>query len=321
MVPQTENLPNFSTAKGSNGEAQFLQDADRWWGAYTGAPSFCTSIKKEFHHRIQTDGFSASILTIPLSTQSATAAHKRKRQPTDQGWVRGMEAGVIMQAQQTGHLVGVDPGRRAIFTAAVHTDTAAAHLGDTHLDQTTKYRTFSWSAKRWHEESGSNERKQKAKTWLEEEPLLHQAMLNTPTPKVATVQLYTAHILHRLQHAEAVGDFYSKPKHRKLRRKAKIRRQKALQKACNDISLRSHKTVVAYGDAGFSCSSRGLAPTPTSSLRRKLGNTCRVCDVDEFRTSMLCCACHNTMTGMPLVPRVSDRGCKHPRPGELLALQ
>ena len=235
--------------------------------------------------------------------------------------MRGVEAGVIRQAQQTGHLVGLDPGRRAIFTSAVHTATAQAHLGDAQLSHSHKYKICSWSAKRWHEESGSNERKQKAKAWLEEEPVLHNAMLQTPTPKTASVQLYTLHITHRLQHTDAVVDFYSKPKHRKLRRKAKIRRQKALQKVCNSISLGNHKTVVAYGDAGFSCSSKGLAATPTSSLRRKLASTCRVCDVDEFRTSMLCCACHQKMSGMPLIPRVSDRGCDHPRPGELPALQ
>ena len=99
-------------------------------------------------------------------------------------------------------------------------------------------------------------------------------MLNTPTPKVATVQLYTTHITHRLQHADAVADFYSKPKHRKLRRKAKIRRQKALQKFCNRISLGSHKTVVAYGDANFSCSQWRQLPPPAFDASCKTGARC-----------------------------------------------
>ena len=161
---------------------------------------------------------------------------------------------------------------------------------------------------RWHEVSRSKEHKAKSDNWLQDAPALRANLLSTPTPKVADTQAFGNHINHRLQHALSVQQHFTKPCQCKLRRKRKVRQQKALQEVCNTISLHSSKTVVAYGDAKFSSSSRGLAPTPTCSLRRHLGTTCTVCDVDEFRTSMLCCECHRAMVGMPI-------------PGKLLALQ
>ena len=246
------------------------------------------------------------------AASASTRQQKRKRAAdTDpnQQWVRGTDAAVIKQAQLDGQLAAVDPGRRSIFTAAVHNrEGMEQHLQAASPTLSQRYRTFSWSSSRWHEVSGSKEHKAKSDKWLQDAPAIRANLLSTPTPKVADTHAFGSHIHHRLQHALAVQQHFTKPCHRKLRRKRKIRQQKALQEVCNTISLHSSKTVVAYGDAKFNSSSRGLAPTPTSSLRRHLGTTCTVCDVDEFRTSMLCCACHRAMVGMPI-------------PGKLLALQ
>lgn len=318
VVPQEAKLPNFSTAKGSNGEAQFIIDADKWWNDYTGAPSFCEekSVRRRFAHRIATDGYSASIATTkdaptpaPAAAVPTARASKRKRgaqsatpDEAEQVWLRGITADSLSQARQRGdHMVGLDPGRRDIFTAVYHHEGAEQHLQEAHPADHNKYRSISWSKQRWYEVSGINEHIAKSNYWLketDESRRLHQALLQTPTAKVANEQAFCEHITHRMQHAASATRYFRQPCHRKLRRKRKIRRQAALQQACNTISCYRHSTIVAYGDAKFASSSKGLAPTPTSSLRRQLANTCRVCDVDEFRTSKLCSACHRAMLGM-----------------------
>lgn len=330
---EVPNLPTFST-KGDNGEARFTQDADKWWRQCTGAPAFCDSIQKKFAHRVSTDGYSASVTTRRPLRQPVPAAPsrppKRKRGTSDvtdsakdpnKQWVRGIDADAIRQAvscdypQQEGYLVALDPGRRSIFTAVVHDPhgDSQQHLQDPQPDPLDKYFSLSWSNKRWHDVSGSNESKAKSKHWLQEAPAVQAALLSTPSPKTSTIQAFGQHIQHRLQHANAVLSHFLTPCHRKLRRKRKMRYQKALQEVCSTISQGNRNTIVGYGDARFHSSSRGLAPTPTTALRRHLGTICRVCDVDEFRTSMLCCACHRPMVGMPLQPFSS--------PGELLAPQ
>lgn len=310
MVPPEARLPNFSTVAGSNGERQFSLDADKWWNDYTGAPSFCETVHRKFANRIVTDGYSASVvITMPappvMPAPSARPA-KRKRvaqsnvsAEADQAWIRGITADSLKQARMKGdRMVGLDPGRRDIFTAVIHQEGAEQHLQSAHPTKSDKYCSLSWSNKRWHEVSGSKEHSAKSTYWLQANPVLHNALLQTPTAKVASERAFCAHIAHRMQHAAAVAQHFSQPCHRKLRRKRKIRQQAALQQACNTISERKRTTVVAYGDAKFASSSKGLAPTPTSSLRRQLARTCKVCDVDEFRTSQLCCACHRVMPGM-----------------------
>ncbi|KAL3142401.1 hypothetical protein ABBQ38_002736 [Trebouxia sp. C0009 RCD-2024] len=331
---EVPNLPTFST-KGDNGEARFTQDDDKWWRQCTGAPAFCDSIKKKFAHRVSTDGYSASVITRRPLRQPVPAAPsrppKRKRGTSDAAdcvdpnkqWVRGVDAEAIRQVasstnpQQEGYLVALDPGRRSIFTAVVHDPNpnvdSQQHLQDPQPHSLDKYFSLSWSNKRWHEVSGSNESKAKSKHWLQEAPAVQAALLSTPSPKTASTQAFGQHIQHRLQHADAVLSHFLRPRHCKLRRKRKMRYQKALQEVCSTISQGNRNTIVGYGDARFHSSSKGLAPTPTTALRRHLGTTCRVCDVDEFRTSMLCCACHRPMVGMPLQPMLS--------PGELLAPQ
>ena len=81
--------------------------------------------------------------------------------------------------------------------------------------------------------------------------------------------------------------------------------QFAMASMCNSITGGKADTIVAYGDAKFACSGKGNEATPTTSVRRRLGTQCRVYDVDEFRTSKLCCACHSEMAGMPL-PQSGD---------------
>ena len=312
-----DNVPSYSP----KAEAEFTRDADKWWRECTGAPAFCDLIGKKFSKRVSTDGYAASVTTSrplrqPVDTTQERRS-KRKRGTTaatdsvndiNQQWVRGIEPEAIRQvasctsAQQEGYLVALDPGRRSIFTAVEHTPPRACeqHLQDTSPPATSKYLSFSWSNKRWHEVSGTNEHKAKSAKWLQDAPAVEKALLETPSAKTANIQAFEQHIKHRLQHADAVLSHFSKPCHRKMKRKKKIRRQKALHEVCKTISRGSCNTIVGYGDARFSSSSKGLAPTPTSSLRRHLGRSCRVCDVDEFRTSMLCCACHRPMDGMPL---------------------
>ena len=330
LVLAAANLPNFST--GQDGEKRFIREADKWWGDYTAAPAFCAELKKEFNHRVVTDGYSASVVTVrPLPQPGPESASGKRKcgQPAaldddvNQVWVRGISAEAINMGREAGHrLVGLDPGRRALFTTAVHADQAKQHIQDRHLISQNKYQGISWSHNRWHEESGTREHNAKVDKWLRDAPTVHQVLLATPTAKVATVEAFGSHVSYMSQHAKLVTDHFGEPCHRKMRRKRKIRRQAALQKACNHISQGKGTTIVAYGDAKFSCASKGLAPTPTTAIRRQLGRSCRVCDVDEFRTSMLCCACHRAMPGMPTrAQQARYRGLSRPPQSELPALQ
>ncbi len=197
-------------------------------------------------------------------------------------------------------IVGLDPGRKALFTAVVHSQQAADGL---QAGRPCEHRSdnLSWSCSRSQEAAGIKYRLLKTELWISRKPGLNAALLATPTAKVASSAQFLHHIRHRMQHTAAAQTHFGDRRHRQLRWRSFIKRQQAYTAICKEISGGSKETVVAYGDAKFSSSCcKGNPSTPIVSLRRKLGHCCQVYDTDEFRTSKLCCACKTAMDGMPL---------------------
>lgn len=315
-----EDVPSLTTKSCK----VFTSAPDYWWSRFTNCISFSrwaapNSNRRRFHtfsDEVQTDGVSVSVLMFNPhpSELSSTLAHtlstpkgrKRKRQQqTTAEWVRGSSIRNIGSdwVGQTQRIVGLDPGRKSLFTAVVHSQSAADSLQTQRLNGLTrnKYPTLSWSSGRWREASGINHRLHKTELWLGRDDTLKAALESTPSAKVATVALFSQHIEHRMQYEAAAVDHFGDRRHRQLRWRTFIRRQQAYTAICQSISAGSKDTVVAYGDASFSSSCcKGNPSTPTVSLRRNLGYHCKVFDTDEFRTSRLCCACKTAMDGMPL---------------------
>ncbi|KAL3151554.1 hypothetical protein ABBQ38_012549 [Trebouxia sp. C0009 RCD-2024] len=299
----TPNVPNFST----KGCQEFTSRSKHWWGTFTKCISFGTQSarsKRRFYDEVQTDGVSVSVTMFKPDPPSSASAQppsrgkKRKRQEqTTTEWVRGLSDSTIGQAPR---ILGLDPGRKALFTAAIHSQSAADSL-TAQRSHSSKYTTMSWSIGKWRQASGINYRLHKTSLWLNRKPALKAALQATPSAKVACSDLFMEHIKHRMEHEAAAASHFGDKRHKKLRWRTFIKRQQAYSSICKDISAGSADTVVAYGDAAFSSSSgKGNPSTPTVSLRRKLGHHCKVFDIDEFRTSRLCCACKTAMDGMPL---------------------
>ncbi len=239
--------------------------------------------------------------TAPPPPPSA-ADRKRKRQRQDSRaaageWVQGLPSRHLVQPAR---IVGLDPGRKALFTAVVHSQQAADGLQAGRPCE-HRFDSLSWSCSRWQEAAGIKYRLLKTELWISRKPGLNAALLATPTAKVASSAQFLHHIRHRMQHTAAAQTHFGDRRHRQLRWRSFIKRQQAYTAICKEITGGSKETVVAYGDAKFSSSCcKGNPSTPTVSLRRKLGHCCQVYDTDEFCLSKLCCACKTAMDGMPL---------------------
>ena len=316
-------MPSLGSQTGAK---QFTRDQEWWWNQFTDCINFskrAQESKRSFHFQVQTDGISVSVLMFqpfpepPTQANTATAAtptppappprKKRKLQQQDSraaagGWVQGLPDRHLVRPAR---IVGLDPGRKALFTAVVHSQQAADGLQGGRPSQ-HKYNSMSWSCSRWQEASGIKYRTLKTRLWISRKPDLNAALLATPTAKVASSAQFLNHIRHRMQHTAAAQTHFGDRRHRQLRWRSFIKRQQAYSAICKEISGGSKDTVVAYGDAKFSSSCcKGNPSTPTVSLRTKLGQCCQVYDTDEFRTSKLCCACKTAMDGMPL-PLLGD---------------
>ena len=311
------SIPHVPSLGSQTGAKEFTLHEEWWWDQYTDCINFSRrsqESKRRFKYQVQTDGISVSVLMFQPFKEPPTPSNttslppppprckKRKRHQQDSmaaagDWVRGLPDRHLVRPAR---IVGLDPGRKALFTAVVHSQQAADGLQGVRPCE-HKYNTLSWSCSRWQEAAGIKYRLAKTSLWINRESDLNAALLATPTAKVASSARFLHHVRHRMQHTAAAQAHFGDRRHRQLRWRSFIKQQQAYSAICKEISGGSRDTVVAYGDAKFSSSCcKGHPSTPTVSLRRKLGYCCQVYDTDEFRTSKLCCACKTAMDGMPL---------------------
>ena len=117
---------------------------------------------------------------------------------------------------QPAHIVGLDYGRKALFTAVVHNQQAADSLqGERPCGH--RYDSLSWSCSRWQEAAGIKYRLHKTKSCISRKPDLNAALLATPTAKVASSARFLHHIRHRMQHTAAAQTHFGNRRHRQLR--------------------------------------------------------------------------------------------------------
>ena len=234
----------------STGAKEFIEDKESWWNQYTDCIKFskrAQQSRRRFHFQVQTDGISVSVLMFQpfpeaptqknTSTATATPPPGRKRKRQQQisraatvEWVKCLPDRHVVQPAR---IVGLDPGRKALFTAVVHSQQAADSLQEQRPCQ-QKYESLSWSCSRWQEAAGIKYRLHKTDLWMSRKPGLDAALLATPTAKVASSALFLLHIRHRMQHTAAAQTHFGDKRHRQLRWRSFTKRQQAYSAICKE---------------------------------------------------------------------------------------
>ena len=169
------------------------------------------------------------------STSNPKGQKRKQEQQTGAEWVRDSSDRNIGQIHR---VVGLDPGRKSLFTAAIHSQSAADSLQEQRSHE-TKYSTLSWSSNRWREASGINYRVHKTQLWFCKDFNLKAALEETPSAKVATVPLFMEHVQYRMQYEAAAVTHFGDRRHRQLRWRTFIKRQQAYSAICKAISAGS----------------------------------------------------------------------------------
>ena len=116
---------------------------------------------------------------------------------------------------QPAHVVGLDHGRKALFTAVVHNQQAADSLqGERPCGNS--YDSLSWSCSRWQEAAGIKYRLHKTELWISRKPDLNAALLAIPTAKLASSAQFLHHVCHMMQHTAAAQTHFGDRRHRQL---------------------------------------------------------------------------------------------------------
>ena len=87
-----------------------------------------------------------------------------------------------------------------------------------------------------------------------------------PTSSCSSIDGYRNHLTYILQHKQTLLEFYGERKWSRMRWKTHINKQKAYDEICSRITNNDKRTVIAFGNGGFSSTSRGHASGPVKQL-------------------------------------------------------
>lgn len=292
------SLPGLN-AHGLGGPPAFTAHRDFWWLTHTRCLAFAKRHRRgwNFGYSVSTDGVSVSIGFERDSTPWAPLHPNQLPQSGQSQPVRGVLGQFLPNLQHAQRIVGMDPGRINIFTAAVHDQQAAQTLQRAAAD---KYPTLHYTAARFAEHSGARARTARVTKWLGVDSAVNRVIRLMPTARTSSSQDFCQHVTYRLQHNSLVANHFTSRRYKTLRWQTYISRQRALSIMCNEVTANNRDTIVALGNASFAHNSRGRPSSLTKGFKRQLAGQCRLYEVDERYTSALCCACHEPMTGMDL---------------------
>ena len=256
-----------------------LNDPSEAWRSYFNLQNVGVDGKRRRVAIVKTDGVAVSVVFDTPRSSSR------------------IERGLPTEEDLAGRrMVSVDPGRVSIFTGVVYDEEA-----ERTLQQETNVRNHvvSCRGRRFHTMCGHRHRTSKMKRWTTRDSTVSTFNGDMPTAKTASATTYEQLIVHVLKSLDTVAAFYGSWRARKLRWHTHMCEQRGFDQLICEITEGDPTTVVAYGDGSFSGSWAGTEPTPTTKFQKRLGRRCWLHMVDEFRTSKLCCACHEEMRGMP----------------------
>jgi hypothetical protein len=123
--------------------------------------------------------------------------------------------------------------------------------------------------------------------------------------RATSLDAFKEYLRVRFRVQEALYAYYARPVHRIHRwwnwRDRRRSEDRFVQRV---IETFGSDAVLAYGDWSSGYAMPGLAPTPTTGLRRRLAQKLHVVLVSEYRTSKTCSRCHGPAEADPTRTRL-----------------
>ena len=254
------------------------EDARAYWDKYFNLRLVETGSRR-FGNRIVTDGVGVSVL-VDRPASSTHGALLRTGSPDD------AECRVLLSESGV-RVAGVDPGMTDVVTVTEVTDVRSA--------------TLKYSSAQYYHDAKINYSARRTMRWCAEEEV--KAMTDSiPTGDTSDLERMKLHAAAYLQVLEPLLEHRARRGFRKLRFLRYVHRQKAIVKICEVVAPRTAISLVFFGDwrGGPSNPVSRRTSGPLQDIRAALRNQQNVVvrEVDEYRTSKVCCACHCELVNM-----------------------
>jgi hypothetical protein len=186
-------------------------------------------------------------------------------------------------------LIGLDPGMRMLFVGCIDND------------KNVKNEIIKCSGKEYYHDVGVNKYNAKLRRRLKRNPRIFDYIKNIPSGKTNDIKALSNRLRYCLRDIDEVLVWFSNRCFRKEKFTRYVLAKKKLNSLCKLISKKNKindpiKVVVGFGNWSNPGSSiiKGHRRGPVLKLKKELTKWCDVVNVDEFRTSKLCCKCFSS---------------------------
>jgi hypothetical protein len=156
------------------------------------------------------------------------------------------------------------------------------------------------SSKQYYHDCKFNWKTEKQQRCYEKNQQWKDYVSNMPTSKTNDINELQNYLRHALKGLDMALQLHVINPFRKWKFKTFIYKQKTFHKILQMITTKRteadpKKVIVGFGNWGNPRDSiiRGHRRGPVKEIKEKLKRWCELVDVDEFRTSKLCCCCHS----------------------------
>ena len=270
--------------------------------------------RKQFANSIKTDGISVSA-TVHIPRQGPPLPAKGLKRKLAVQAIEDKETTAMLEnimkacaGNLPERVIAIDPGVKAPVTGVVYDPKAVASLSEPH-GTNHHFETVRWTSGKYYEECGFTARTKQMKKWSDAAPVIDVFNKTVASGKTASLETYSTRVRQALETLPDLLEFYvDKRRVRRLRWHTYMKTQQATEKMIAAITTtKTHadqkRVLVAYGDASMH-NVHGTKPVVQKALHRRLRKRCLVLNIDEFRTSKLCCSCLLEMDGKWVEERI-----------------
>jgi hypothetical protein len=178
----------------------------------------------------------------------------------------------IPKEQLEGKHIFIDPGKRSLFSMMDDAGNFFSYTNRQYLKETKRLK-YQSLLKNYKDRIGITE--------IEEE-------LNKYNSKSCHIEKFQAYVKAKIHANEKLAPFYQELKFRQYKWYAYINKKRTEDNMVNKIARKYSKDhIVIIGDWSIGKQMRNFISTPNLTLKRKLQETFKVYNIDEFRTSCL----------------------------------
>ncbi len=228
--------------------------------------------KKTFENFFRTDGVSACLVMKRTEGSASKRKRKKEREVLNPEPIRPTEGQRV---------VGIDPGRRDAVAVVAGTE------------------EFTVSTKSIQHDTGSLMARRLTRNVLRKRKIGGDTLLAKleELPSRRDIYEWDAYVSEVLPLLPDILEAYKTRELRRVKFTNYMKRDRALDTVCKRITGCQRDALIAFGAANTCSTGFGHAPAPQSRLRWRLEKIhgARITMVDEYRTSQVCCRCHQQL--------------------------